>query len=267
MIELFDSNDKVARFLITFLVVCIILSSMIYAVLEMIGSNDSVEISAEGLFSISASSSDGGNTTFFSVPASSFWYDTGLEIPPQAKVSIEAQGSVHLSANDLISSVKDGIKPNMKWTDPEGDSIVKNKPIHRHMKRMAMDSTAKYGRLLASLYPSKAKYPPGIDNPNPSDNQIFNIGSQNSFANTSGKNCRLYLIVNDNFIDPRDSVRFKGYFVGNEEIWKKMALQPCSIANKIQENTTKFNNIRNEQYWNIFYDDNIGNFFVKVSVN
>lgn len=265
MVELFNDNKKVIRFLVTLLGTCIILVISVFSILSWIGKNENLQISydSKGIFTITANSG-GPKTTFFNIPASSFWYDTELDIKSNAEVTISAQGSIHLSLDDLISSVDKGERPNMSWTEPKGAAISKNNAIHEHRKQMAMDTALDYGRLLAGLNP-KEDNAPGVTNPRPKDLKIENIGTCYTFKNNTGRTQRLYLIVNDNFIDSKDTVEFKKYYIGDEVVWEELG----SIATKSKMDTLskKFKTIVKEEYWNIFYDDNIGNFFVQVSIN
>ncbi|MBN1639406.1 MAG: hypothetical protein JW866_10590 [Ignavibacteriales bacterium] len=196
------------------------------------------------------------------VPANQVWVNTGLEFEPGQKAILHATGSVNLAIHHLVEAAELDFKPKFPWVGPDGSTIngmekvYGTTGVYKDRSKVKLDSAAPYGFLLAYIGP-KSKMPPSMYNPRPSE--IKKVGNYGEIEYSSEQNEKgiLYLVVNDDVLGPND----RDIYISNEKARKTSygINAPTTV-----EMNSRWIEIEKENYWNIWYDDNIGNFVVHV---
>jgi hypothetical protein len=182
--------------------------------------------------------------------ASQGWMNSGIKIPPKSTVIITASGQVNLAIHHLIKAAEEDRKPRFSSTDPTGvDYSAKNSSADLERKQGLIVKTEKIGALLACLY-IDGSIPSVLNNPRPENIKI--IGDDKKITNDSDKEATLWFTVNDVVLDSIDLDK-------SEKIYL-----PDTNSPDYQEAKKRWEYIKKEQYWNVWFDDNSGFYQVKV---
>jgi hypothetical protein len=200
------------------------------------------------------------------LPASRLWLDSGLELKPGQKVNVSASGAINLSVHRLSEAAENTIPPRHGWTTPSG---VKGRDdlrcIDQIREPLLIEPKASYGSLLAYIKPANAAEP-NVKNPIPSNIQVINSpSSQLGYSNPDGLQGRLYFTVND--IVLKNDPKYKQAFISDPECLDRSYGKDSSGKSKltVAQMEQRWNRVTSNNYWNIWFDDNIGEFLVKIS--
>ncbi|OAI11927.1 MULTISPECIES: hypothetical protein [Methylomonas] len=214
--------------------------------------------------------------------ASDLWANSGLMVPAKKCITITASGKAQIAINDLIKNAEKDNKPNYLWTGPNGYEGTQFRAIPGYYSTFRILPEAPDGALLAYLQaPSDGEPDPGLNNPRPhnlnrcqcNDSHIFVIKNQAKICNTWDDDRRLWFVINDSVIE--NNLESKtAYIAAQKFLCRKSSEYEESKKNKssyIKKNCTEdkynrsWNNIVEQQYWNIWYDDNIGFFSIQIN--
>jgi hypothetical protein len=242
-------NDKsLIRFLILIavtLIVALATTWLLFRYLKKQNSDVEVSFSSEGATLIVSEKS---KKAIFLLPASVPWVNTGIIVNENTPIKFTTSGRVHLAINNLVKAAEANIKPRIEWTGPEGyDAGLAEKD--RYRTSILISPKSKLGKIIGYVK-SPNDIIPGPKNRSPAN--IFEVESNIVF--TPSKTGELWLCVNDFLLSPNDSDSHKAY-VGDT--------QGRERSERIQE----FNKIVSQGYWEIWFDDNIGEYMLQIDLN
>lgn len=185
------------------------------------------------------------------VPASQGWMDTKFVLKPNETIKFNASGRVHLAISHLIDFSRKEEKPDIGWVGPNGSAYQPDaENDEEELRRMLLvDPDAPIGKLLALL--RKPDEPsPGIENARPGE--IFKVGEDGTVTNDSKEDATLWLTVNDMYLN--DTKDAQEAYIGSVKDEKKQ-----------KERLEAWQRIKKQKYWNLWFEDNIGQFLVKIT--
>lgn len=181
-------------------------------------------------------------TLSYLLSASAPWGSTGFKVKKGEFLQIRASGKVDLAVHRLIEAAISDQRPLHAWVGPDGMSdlnklLLRKQDVWRQKWLLVPDKP--YGALIVGISP---------DNYPPSDrHNIWIAGSEwNGQTPESGV---LWFAVNDVLLTPDSKDAYEIPFEHKEEGY---------------DVPRKFDDIAKDQYWNVFFDDNIGSFMVTV---
>jgi hypothetical protein len=187
------------------------------------------------------------------LPASRLWANTGLKVKKGDCLLIKATGRIHLAGHRLFQGAVQDTLPPYPWIDADGKSEVqafqkRSQETKRSFNLIDPDSVP--GVLLAYLATEK-KDEPDFMNPRGKDKgRLHKIGSSWHLKAPSEGTFTLYLSVNDIFLSRRDF-----------EMYKKTTDKEKGIVGTAAQ---RWEVIESNNYWNIWFDDNLGDFLVNI---
>jgi len=197
------------------------------------------------------------------LPASKLWTNTGLIIRPGQKISIAATGFVNLAIHRLVDAANNDDRPRHGWVGPEGAAegdLRNERPVDRLRKPLRIEPKVGFGCLLAYIRP-EGKPDPGRENPRPEGIHVFNKqSSELTYKDSEDRVGTLFLTVNDGIL--RDDRESEEAYVTNQD-----ALDATYGKGKrtVQELRETWKKLVVQNYWDIWFDDNVGEFLVQLS--
>lgn len=193
-------------------------------------------------------------TAQFLLPASARWTNTGIRFEPNSLVEITASGMVHLGLKSLYDAADHDRRPPYSWCSPAGLDIVNPRARDNERWKFLINPNAKMGTIIGYLQ-KDGEPDPGFQNPRP-DNLITIY--ENTKINFPNYSTTLWLIVNDVMLDSKRLVDSKSAYFGPEEELIK--------EKKLSEKDSSWAYITSTGYWDIWYDDNLGNYLIQLKV-
>lgn len=179
----------------------------------------------------------------FLLGASAPWAPTEFEVRKGDNLEISASGQVCLSIHHLVEAAKSDTRPPHGWADPSGlPQSLKWKIFQKQdywRERYLLVPNEPYGALVATVVP------PGKTQPEP--NSAFLVGRH--WSGTAPASGRLWFAVNDVILTP-DTREAYDIPEGQKESGYNVPRSFCQITY--------------DQYWNLWYDDNVGSFLIVV---
>ena len=199
--------------------------------------------------------------------ATDLWTNTGIILQPNESGIVSASGRVNLAIHRLAESGFLDVRPRHLWVGPDGQKGAFQEVKLSYRKQLKISPEADAGTLLAYLH-RDGDPKPGKNNPRP-DNIIV-VGSKCRILNKTDTERTLWLVVNDAVLENDDRSRHaylqieddsdpKIYYSASEFKGVYNVKDPRSWAPK-----NKWEYIVKNQYWEIWYDDNIGFFQVQI---
>jgi hypothetical protein len=191
--------------------------------------------------------------------ASHLWTNTGLKMRPNQKINIGATGRVNLAVHRLVDAAKEDVKPRHGWVDPDGDQFKNEKPLDLIRKPLLIEPQVVHGCLLAYVRP-QGEPDPGKENPKPTGIQVVGRNNEIIYRDPSGREGTLFLTVNEGV--PKDDAKSKAAYIANQEV-----LDETYGKNKVTVAMlrARWDYIVRENYWEVWYDDNVGEFLVQIN--
>jgi hypothetical protein len=191
--------------------------------------------------------------------ASHLWTNTGLKMRPNQKINIGATGRVNLAIHRLVDAAKEDSHLTHGWIDPDGEEIINEKPLEQFRKPLRIEPCMGYGCLLAYVQP-QGQPPPGLENPKPKEIQVIGKNNDIIYLDPSGREGTLFLTVNDAVL--KNDAESKTAYIANQKI-----LDETYGVNKLTVATLldRWNKIVRDNYWDVWFDDNVGDFLVQIS--
>jgi len=189
----------------------------------------------------------------FLLPSCSRWTNTGIKLNPNSIIEFTASGKINLAAHRLIEAAEKKEMPPFNWISPKGESFKNKRPRDVYRRNFLIKPEAPMGVIIACF--QKAGEPdPSIQNQRPKElSTIY----EHTEIETPPYESTLWLIVNDVLLDPsRIEESEKAYYGPKEKLEKKDKLKKDSI----------WNYIISKDYWDIWYDDNIGNYLIQLKI-
>jgi len=243
-------NDKnLIRFLILIAITFLVAGSttcLLFKYLRKENSEVEVSFSSGGATIIVSESS---KKAIFLLPASIPWVNTGIFVDQNAAIKFTTSGRVHLAINNLVKSAEANVKPRVEWTGPTGyASGLAQKDQNR--TSILISPKSKLGKIIGFIKRSN-DITPSANNPRPSN--IFEIEDNREYKFSEPG--ELWLCVNDFLMSPNDGdLSYKAY-IG------------ATTGKEQQERIREFKQIVNQGYWEIWFDDNIGEYMLQIDMD
>ena len=228
---------------------CLILLSLVYAssIILKIARTNKLQITRlpEGTIVYSLGDNENNTLLLFSLPASAPWASTGFKLKGGETIVIQASGNVNLGLAQLVDTlrigVRNGHRPSHPWVDPDGMTEMQKTKLTEDqiwLHDYLFKPDRWYGALLAGI--SNTNNPPmkGVDS-------IWYVGKY--WEGEVPENGTLWFTTNDILFSPES----KAISIRAREIHKE------GISNMVDS-------ILSHQYWNAWFDDNIGSFLITV---
>jgi hypothetical protein len=188
-------------------------------------------------------------SAIFLVSASQGWVNSGIKIPPKSTVVITASGQAHVALHHLIKAAEEDRIPNYRWSDPRGvDYNGENSKADSERNEGLIVEREKIGALLACLHIDGSGEPNLLKNPRPDNIKI--IGNRQNITNDLDQEATLWFTINDVVLDSSDK---------SEKLYL-----PDTNSPDYQKAKNRWKYIKENHYWNIWFDDNSGFYQVKV---
>jgi hypothetical protein len=183
------------------------------------------------------------------VSASDIWIDTGLDLLPNGEINITATGKATLAIHRLVESAQEDTIPNHGWVGPEGG--IPDSKTRSFRRSLLVEPNAEEGSLLA-WFSKNGDVKPSKINPRPSEGGrlIQFVGNNSTLKNENNYPVRLWLTLNDAVLD--------------SEKTSETAYKENKNGKKIN---SKWDYIKAHNYWNVWYDDNVGFYQIQVQYN
>lgn len=200
------------------------------------------------------------------LPASVMWMDTQVDVKPGERLHVRAFGRIQLALDRLVDAARRDAPLEYTWIGPEGDSASVRLPGDAPRDKFLIEPGATYGKLLGYLQCGNAEAP-SKTNPRPAGiNAIGNDGTVENRAEDTC--CRLWVVVNDTFLDSSDEAKSK-YLMTEQLLRDRYGKLPDKDTGKAEFVTVSAQNAKWQQivergYWDLWFDDNIGNFFIDI---
>jgi hypothetical protein len=235
------SSAKKMFLLLSFFVLCsLILLITIYFGLELITKKrvQIIQTNSGGLiYKI-------GNeeTLSFLVSASETWAKTDFAVQAGDKLEFRVSGKVNTAIHHLVKAAEKDTKPDPPWIGPDGvpEDMLRSKQ-DKYRKNFLLLPDAPYGALIGSIGHE-------IIRPDNSSKK-FLIGSRSQITLSEDQTGYLWLSVNE--------------IILNKD--RRLAYDVPENERDLGYKTPRsFDEIAKEEYWNLWYDDNVGYYFVNV---
>ncbi len=190
-------------------------------------------------------------TAQFLLPASARWTNTGISFEPKSVVEITASGMVHLGLKSLYVAADTDRKPDWAWCTPKGLDFTSSRPRDVSRRNFLITPEAPVGAIIG-YFQKDGDPEPGMQNQRPQNLITIYERTEITYPDYHAK---LWLIINDVMLDPRRIEESKNAYFGPME-----ALTPL----KRVEKDSSWSYIVSKSYWDIWYDDNLGNYLVQL---
>lgn len=199
--------------------------------------------------------------------ATDLWTNTGITLQPKESAIVSASGRVNLALHSLAEAGFLDVRPRHLWVDPDGQKGDLHEVKLSYQKRLKISPKADAGTLLACLH-REGDPKPGKNNPRPGN--IVVVGSKCSILNKTDTECTLWLVVNDAVLEDDDRSRH-AYLEIEDDSDPKIYYPPPGFEGAYNANDPrswapiqKWQYIVKNQYWQLWYDDNIGFYQVQI---
>jgi hypothetical protein len=226
-------------------------ASVISVILVTGKSKTKIQVTSGGATLIQVDGRD--RSAVFLLPASRLWASTGLKVKKGDCLHIRATGRTNLAGHRLIESAIQDTIPPFPWVDADGDTEVPafQKRLLNDIERKSylIDPNASPGTLLAYLAIEKQDVP-NFMNPRGIDKgKLRTIGSDWHLKAPDDGTFTLYLSINDTVLSKEDFTMYK---------------KTSSKDNLVGTAEERWENIKKMDYWNIWFDDNLGELLVNI---
>lgn len=192
--------------------------------------------------------------------ASDLWANTGLVLKPGQGVSVTASGRANLAVHRLIDAAVQDVRPRQGWMGPGGGGASAPEVKDTYRRDLKIAPKSQDGVLLACLH-KQGEDLPGKDNPKPSN--LIVVGDSGVVVNSFSEPRTIWFVINDAVLDDSDVSR-RAYLEIEKDNDQKVDARPDGFREHDPKNPQswspkeRWKNIVELQYWNLWYDDNMG---------
>jgi hypothetical protein len=199
------------------------------------------------------------------------WVRTGIHVSPKNTVKIEASGNVHTALARLIKIAQTDMIPNpdqyQSWVDQQGDPGERNDWDEKR-KKLRLVPEQSYGSLVAAIWDGK----------NPvKDDTKGSIDEKKQFE--VKREGELVLAVNDILLNEKVKDLYALPIKGNDPYYRSRLIDKYGkmvdswAKDKVvekskelyQEKVESWEQIEQYSRWTVWFDDNVGQFFVSIT--
>lgn len=255
----FQSWAHLLRFCIAATFITSLCALVVWAIVSGVGPGQKLSISFNKEGSTLIFINDEPSKALVLVSASTLWLDTGIKIRPGQKLSIGASGLVNLAIHRLVDAAKEDVRPRHGWVGPDGDQQGNEKPVEHRRMQLRIEPRVGFGSLLAFVR-AEGEPNPGKENPKPAGVQAVGRNGKVSYEDNRGREGTLFLTVNEAVIQDTDEAK-KAYVTTQGDLDETYGKGILTVA-KLE---SQWRQIVRNNYWEVWFDDNVGHFLVQVS--
>ena len=227
-------------------------ASVVSVILVTGKSKTRIQVTSGGATLIQVDGRD--RSAVFLLPASRLWANTGLKVQKGDCLKIRATGRTNLAGHRLLESAVQDTIPPFPWVDADGKTEVPafQKRLLNDIKRKSnqIDPNSSPGTLLAYLGIEQQDEPSFINPRGMDKGKLRRIGSNWHLKAPDDGTFTLYLSINDIFLSKEDF-----------EMYKKTTAKDKGVIGTAEE---RWQSIERMDYWNIWFDDNLGELLVNI---
>lgn len=200
-----------------------------------------------------SASSKPSNETLGKTPGNLIWSNSGIEVAKGDRIKFRVSGAVNLGIHHLVKSAETDTLPFFHWTGPDGVPIRNDaRPVdeHRRKKRIAVGEVV--GKLLMQVVPSGKE--PDV---RPDSERLYPVGAGKENPFTMRQSGYLYFTLNETPLDEK----MENYYVITPDIDPKYAKE-----HPVDNQKASWSKIKNQKYWNLWFDDNVGSLLVVAEI-
>jgi hypothetical protein len=255
----FQSWAHLLRFCTAATFIVTLCALVVWAIFALIGPGQKLSISFNKEGSTLIFIDEKPSKALVLVSASTLWLDTGIKMRPGQKLNIGATGLVNLAIHRLVEAADKDERPRHGWVGPDGDQQGNEKPVERLRKRLRIEPREGFGCLLAYVR-AEGEPNPGKEHPKPDGVQVVRRNGKVSYEDSHGREGTLFLTVNEAVIQDTAAAE-EAYLTTQQaldETYGKNILTVEQLRKRWQQLVTN-------NYWEVWFDDNVGQFLVQVS--
>lgn len=181
----------------------------------------------------------------FLLPASEVWVNTGIRLKPNSIIEFTASGKVHLAAHRLMEAAINDTLPLFDWCSPAGVPYRTKRSLDVLRREFLIDHKAPMGVIIGHFQKDGTPNP-SVHNQRP--DSLFTIYEQTE-VRVPNYPVTLWLTINDVLLDPSRIEEGKAAYCGPE------------AKPELEKN---WDYIVSHDYWDIWYDDNIGTYLIQL---
>jgi len=174
------------------------------------------------------------------------WINTGIHLSKGDKIKFKYSGKINIGMHKMIeAATKDTILPPLPWTSAEGIDADICEPkrtirsLENNRKRCLIDTILPQGRLIGTIS--------STSRPNHRPKEIIDIPSQTEEPYEIKEPGMLWLTVNESWLDLQTLLGLNDTLLGMKK--------------------GEYDFIKNNNYCNVWYDDNSGFFNVTIEIS
>ncbi|MEP0874000.1 hypothetical protein NDA01_30305 [Trichocoleus desertorum AS-A10] len=186
------------------------------------------------------------NKASYLLAASDLWAPTGLKLNPRQSVQITASGRANLGIHRLVEAAQKDTYPTIGWTGPTGNLSSPSEVKNTYRQDLKIEPQAADGTLLAYLHQGGEPEP---SRENPLRDKAIVVGASGKITNDKPVPVTIWLVINDAVLENSEQSRLA--FVNPENTAN-------SDTRKSAEDEKRWKYIQQRQYWNLWFDDNVG---------
>lgn len=202
------------------------------------------------------------------------WINTGVPVKPGQKININASGKINLGIHRLVDGAIHDKQPRLPWIGPEGDpNFGKGKAVDKKRADLRISDNAFYGGLLAYVHPVGKCKRPSLENFKPSCGEIWAVKGadhRNTFeySDTNSVEGELYFTVNETVLQAGSEYE-NAYVLTLAEAQEAYGEthKPKEIAKIPGDTEKRWKYIKDREYWDVWFDDNVGQFLVQINLD
>ncbi len=255
----FSSYSHLLRFCfaVTFVLALVVFS--VWLILRCIspGENLSIAFNKEGSTIVTVDKQPSKALVLLS--SGQMWTNTGLKLKHNQKITVGATGLVNLAIHRLVDAGNKDERPRHGWVGPDGDQLKNEKPLDRLRKSLRIEPRVGYGCLLAYVRP-EGEPDPGKENAKPDGVQVVGRNGELTYLDSKEREGTLFLTVNEAVVS--DNAESKEAYIANQNVLDQTYGKNIVTVEMLCK---RWDNIVKENYWEVWYDDNVGEFLVQIS--
>lgn len=201
--------------------------------------------------------------------ASNLWSNTGLILEPKQTVKVTASGRANLAIHRLVEAAHADTRPLGGWMGPEGLQPGTHEVKDNYRQDLKIEPLASDGTLLAYLHKNGSPIP-SQDNPLRGKTTI--VAASGEVKNDTDGPLTLWLVINDAVLENTQESKLAFLKVESEND-RRIHNRPKGYRNYNPEEPDSWTPldhwkyIQKRQYWNLWFDDNVGFYQVQVVFN
>lgn len=262
MESILSSYARLFRGIIFFLVIAVVVGLLTKTIISALltGGDLDVQMNQEGrlIYKYSHfSKSENKIYSTFLLPSNEWWFNTGIDLEADQQIKIVISGRANLAIHKLVEAAKSNEKSKVNWCGPDGSNWVdlnENPKQLAAKKSLLINPGDLIGDIVLYICPLNdvdSFRDNFLKNRGDFKNKFHVVANNQQYLNDTGGKARLFLSINDMLLDFSSEDGIK-----NSEL-------AFNRPNKPHD----FNYLKANNFYDIWFADNIGSFLVNVEIS